>query len=84
MPVFFINLTGSVTFRESSGFFFTYQRFSLAKLVSFYRLYILLNSLLKASVQAKKKNIGDIFVYVKRTVITLKTIRSALLKSQFL
>lgn len=37
------------------AFFFTYQRFSLAKLVSFYRLYILLNSLLKASVQAKKK-----------------------------
>lgn len=66
------------------AFFFTYQRFSLAKLVSFYRLYILLNSLLKASVQAKEKNIGDLFVYVKRTVITLKTIRSALLKSQFL
>lgn len=37
------------------AFFFTYQRFSLAKLVSFYRLYILLNSLLKAPVQAKKK-----------------------------
>lgn len=45
------------------AFFFTYQRFSLAKLVSFYRLYILLNSLLKASVQAKKK-ILVIFLYM--------------------
>lgn len=73
---YYYNLNGSVATRESSVSFYLSMIF-FGKTCILLSLVYLIKQFIENFILGKRKEIDDIFVYVKLTVITLKRVKSA-------